>query len=126
MEDLIISNQIKKDTMKKLIGTVTIGYNNDGKPNLAVYRAEKYQVGMGELDKLKEMTAANNPKDAQAVCHIAQTVLAGYFNKVSELELADREKYEIVPEIKTCEKYPDGKVQVCVIDFYFQEVKVNG
>jgi hypothetical protein len=63
MEDLIISNQIKKDTMKKLIGTVTIGYNNDGKPNLAVYRAEKYQVGMGELDKLKEMTAANNPKD---------------------------------------------------------------
>lgn len=74
-------------------------------------------ITRGEL--LKQLS---ENKDEVKVKLSADLVLATWFNDILEIELADRDKYEVKSEVITCEKYDSGNVKLCVIDYYFQEI----
>lgn len=105
--------------MKEEIGTVTISYDKTGKVIRANF-VPVIKVNMGE-ELLKELKGVQSESDEASMVEDANTVFAGWFNKFNTYELADRDKFEIVTEKISCEKYLSGEVKKAVIKFIFQE-----
>lgn len=105
--------------MKQEIGIATIDYSSDGTATGASF-APSMRV---DLDKraLLQLTTIK-ARDPKIVEDNAGYVFASWFSRMNEIELADRDKFIVVPQTIKCETYPNGKVKHCEIAFNFQEV----
>ena len=104
--------------MKK-IGIATIEYDRVGSVTKGTFDPDK---DFGNVD-IKQLLSIKASKDVDVVKRNAETVLASWFSKINEVELADRDQYEVASEVLDCKKYVDGKVKKCSIQFYLKEVK---
>lgn len=105
--------------MDKLsIGIVKIEYDKEGK----VIRANFYpSMNLEADDDLKNQLQTIKNSDQETVKSNASLVMAAWFSKMTDIELADREKYEISTNIISCDKHWDGTIKMCVIEFEFKE-----
>lgn len=101
------------------IGSVTMEYAETGK----VIRGEFKPMMVIELDDalFTQLEALPQGEDASILQSNADLILAAWFSKSNEIELADREKWEIVSSVADCSKYPTGKVRKCVIEYTFKK-----
>lgn len=104
-----------------IIGQVTISYTETGVPSFAGFKPiMEIKLSGGELlEKLSEFQHDKNSREH--VEESASLVFATWFNKMNEIELADREKFEIVARTIDCQTYLKGNVKLCVINFVFKE-----
>lgn len=108
------------------IGVVTMKYAQDGssldsyfKPTMKVHIAENIAKALAVSMVERSLT----PNDPTIVKEKADLVLASFFSKMTEIELAERDEYEIKSEIVNCTKWPNGNVRLCQIQYSF--VKIN-
>ena len=98
------------------IGTAEIIYGEDGKV-LRAFFTPKMQVG-----NIASQLLQLEPGKPERIKENAEMVLAAWFSKMNEIELADREHYKIESEILKCTMYQDGSVKRCKISFTFKEM----
>lgn len=106
--------------MKDLeIGIATLRYDKTGEATHASF--ESTMLLDFDKDLLKQLERVPDSEDAEAIKQNADLVFAGYFSKLNEIELADREQYEVISEIVNCLKYENGKAKECTIRFLFRQ-----
>jgi len=101
------------------IGYATVEYDENGKAKGASFNPTmKVKLGSLELKGLMSVSANNT----DAFLRNAETVFASFFNKMNEIELADRSEYQIKSEQTLCERWPNGNVKICQVKFTFQRL----
>lgn len=94
------------------IGTATIEYSKEGKINRAEFKPMNIEI-------TKDLQEVGQTE--KEIKEVSEKLVAKWFAFVNGIELADQTEYEIFSEIKDCVKYTDGKINVCVINFYFKQ-----
>lgn len=103
----------------KQLGVATIIYDEQGNASLASFNPTlPTNVGTSILKTFKNI--GNN--DLDVIKQNADLTLAAWFSEVTNIELADRTKYEIVSEVLECEKFPNGNIKMCKISYTFKEL----
>lgn len=106
---------------KLVIGNVLMMYDEEGNVINAIFDPTmKLDFKEPLSDQLQQIKCS---EDVTTVQQNADTIFAGWFSKLNEIELADRTKYEIKSNVLDCEKYPNGKVKKCLIQYVYQEIK---
>lgn len=105
------------------IGQAVILFNEEGKAVGSMFTPEGIKINnLAMFAEVGEVLApVEGNKGQENIRKAAETVFAAWFNKMNEIELADREKFEIVTEVLKCEEYSPGKVKSCTIAFIFRE-----
>lgn len=101
---------------KQEIGIAKIEYDKNGVVTSAEFEPT---LKLNNPEALKAELSTIQCGDEPTLKYNADLVLAAWFAKVSDIELADREKYKIESEIVTCAKYPNGLVKSCTMKFFF-------
>jgi hypothetical protein len=95
------------------IGKTVIKYNQDGTVRRASFIPQLKIEAPPDLKLKMKHGSKEEIKDN------ADMVMAAWFNKVNDIELSDRELYEIKSEIVKCELWEPGKVKTCIIKYSF-------
>ena len=101
------------------IGIATVNYDEAGNVVSANFEP-KLKV---ENVDVKQLLSIKADPDVDVVKHNAEMVMASWFTKINDIELADRDDYNIVSEVLRCERYDNDKIKTCSIAFYFDLVK---
>lgn len=103
------------------IGIATINYDQQGNV------LEAYFNPTPKFEKIdaSQLKSVKSSKEAEVIKYNAEMILASYFSRMNEIELADRDKYEIGSEILICTKYDNGNVRSCSIQFFFRELELK-
>jgi hypothetical protein len=108
--------------MKPLtLGIVVIKYDENGNVITDGTHFEptmKLPLNANVEEELKQIQGCD---DTETLKHNAEMVLSGWWSKMTEIEFADREKYHIHSEAKSCEKYDNGKIKECTMEISFRE-----
>ncbi len=101
------------------IGVATISYDEQGNPTSQTFKpGENIEPDDNLLNQLKQIPTAT---DSELVKQNADLVLAGWWSKMNEAELADRDEFKIYSEIVECLKYDNGSVKSCSIEYTFKK-----
>lgn len=100
------------------IGVVTTNYDEQGKLISANFKPTM-QVELSDSVKRMLDQALQKDDNVESLKRNSDFVLGSFFSKMTEIELADREDYEIVSEILDCHTYENGKVKFCRIKYLF-------
>lgn len=104
------------------IGIATITYDSGGTvireltnfvPTLKISITE-------ELNR--QFAKVKSEKDEINLKKNSDIVLATWFSKMNEIELADRDKFQIKSEIIKCERYANQRIKQCVIRYTFEKI----
>lgn len=100
------------------IGTVQIEYRETGE----VKSASFHPVPAIRFDSAvtRQLLTLDHPEGPHQLKNNSDLILAAWFTKLNEIELADRERYDIDSEIIRCDKYPNGSIQTCTIKYTFK------
>lgn len=102
------------------IGIVTMEYAQTGKIIQATFApimvVELEEELFYQLEEIKPTT------DPAVLRSNADLVMASWFTRTNEIELADREKFSIVSDIIDCRKYETGQIKKCVIEYTFKKI----
>ena len=103
------------------IATVKIVYDKFGKlESYSLTPQLTFEVDPNAIINLQETLSES--KEAEVLKQNADNVLASFFAKVNEVELADREKFQVVSEVIECVRNNFNKVRVCVIKYSLEEI----
>lgn len=122
MESQIIFQKINNMKTQE-IGIATITYDNGGR---VIKELTNFvpTLKISITDELnKQFAQIRSEKDEINLKKNSDIVLATWFSKMNEIELADRDKFEIKSEIIKCEKYANERIKQCVIRYTFKEIK---
>ncbi len=108
--------------MKK-VGIVEISYNKDGAFSGAKFSPSiNEQVSAQTKEKIGSFGKA--PEDVNEIYKQADVVMSDWFNKVNEIELADRGEYELKREVLYCLKWKrTGLVRRCKLSYHLEKAK---
>ncbi len=109
--------------MKEELGIVVLTYDEDGNIKTAGFDP-KIQVQV-KSSKLKELFEIGSSNDLEVLQLRADTVFAMFIDKINQIELADREKFQVVSEVMLCEKYENGNIKICKLKYFFVSVEEN-
>jgi hypothetical protein len=101
------------------IGKAIINYNEDGSV-IGAHFESKMDLSI-DSSVYNSLTPANNTEQAKTN---ADLVFAGYINNIDNVELADRNLYKIESNIveSDCEKWENGNIKSCSIEYTFKKV----
>lgn len=108
--------------MNQQIGVSTINYDESGNALSATFeptiKIESDNSLISQLSNIKN-------KSANEIKSNAELVFSSWFRKlddlITDIELSDREEYEVVSEVKECLKYGNDSIKKCVIEFSFNK-----
>lgn len=110
--------------MKQQIGISTVSYHQDGSIQSAMF-VPTIKIDTDE-SLLKQLAAVQDSGDLQTLKQNSQLVFSNWFRKMdqklTDIELSDRERFEIVTQVLECKKYRGGKIKKCSVSFIFQEI----
>lgn len=102
------------------IGIATIEYALAGFVMEASFRPTvSVELNPAFFEQLQSIEPNSNREILQRNSEMA---LAGWFSKMNEIELSDREQYKITTEVIDCESHPNGLVKKCVIKYFFTKI----
>ena len=73
---------------------------------------------------LNQLTAVKCSDDSEVIKSNADLVLASWFNQIEDIELADRDKFQVTSEVveARCERYENGNIKSVYIYYNFENV----
>lgn len=98
------------------VGIVTLQYTEAGILDSYDFKSDIQLPKEFEIDKL---LVGDKIEKIKAT---ADLVMATWFNRVAEIELADRTEYTLVGETVMCDKYASGAVKACQIRYFLRPV----
>lgn len=108
--------------MNTEIGFVTTVYTELGDIVKELSAFKPTLQGTVSKDIEDQILNIKSSDSSEAIKSNAMLLLASFFNRMTEIELADRSEYEIDSEVIECDKYPDGAVRKCVLRFFFKSI----
>ena len=102
------------------IGEVELFYNEDGKVTKSSF-TPTMKINLDE-NLINQLHSIESNKNSEVIKHNAEIMLASFFSKINEIELADRDYYHIESEVMKCDKYPTGIAKYCKIKFIFKPI----
>lgn len=124
MGDHIIFRRFKMYTEieNQEIGIATLLYNEDETPLCAHFKPTM-DIKMGSREILEMADQVDCTGKDHEILNQANGVFATWFQRMNDVELADRSQYEIAAEfIKPCERWENGKIKGCNIRFVFKHL----
>lgn len=106
--------------MKEKIGTATIRYDIDNNVISGVFKGALEQKFDKEL--LEQLIPSNDPN---VIKNNADMALASWFNKITDIELADREVSQIISSVKKRTYHSNGNIKKCSIDYFLETKEDN-
>lgn len=103
----------------RILGTVYLYYQPGGDFASGDFIPAQYVPTSTVKDKLKFISGASEDVAKQQ----SEMIISAWFQQNNNVELADRDKYEIVSKVANCEKWPNGNTKRIGILFYFQKKK---
>jgi hypothetical protein len=104
------------------IGFVTIKYKEDGTiANAGFQPTMNLPMDALFLEQLRSVNCSTSSDDVK---HNSDMIFSAFFNKINEIELADRTEWEVKSEIESCEKYDNGNVKSCKIKYVYQKFNI--
>lgn len=102
------------------IGIVTIEYDENGRIEKA--RFDPSMTVEADDRLLKQLEVLEDEEEEIELQSRADLIMASWFTKINEIELADLNEWVIVSEVALCEKYVfSGKIRKCVLNYYFKK-----
>jgi hypothetical protein len=108
--------------MKTLIGKAEISYLQDGKVNSARFTPNHYVITPKNSSVFRQLEDLEVGPQEDKIVKQAELMMATWFSKLNDIEMADREKYKIVSEMDECHKYPNGQPSKVSVSFYFTDI----
>ena len=109
-------------TEKRKIGKVTILYDKLGGVIATSFLPSETKFNATTLvEKLRLSTDGVNSNEDQ-LKSLSDATFAAWFNSMNEIELADRDQYEVVGEKIECKRFPNGKIEKCIIEYSLQKL----
>lgn len=105
---------------REKIGTVDLKYNEKGELESSKFIPEPFIISVKKDQLYTE--ALNKTDEVEKIKALADISFSSWFNNISEIEISDREKFEIVSEVCICEKLNTNTVKFCRIDYFHQEI----
>lgn len=103
-----------------MIGTTAIEYDERGCPTSVEFKPVLgVDLDEGLRRQLMEVAGDDGPMRIRTQ---SELVFAAWANRLSEIELADRERYEVAAELVACEKYDEARVRRCEMRFAFRRI----
>ena len=106
------------------LGRAIINYDENGymtksefTPYSKIIIEEEFASKIGE--KIQNVT------DLRTIQHNSEMVLATWFSQMTDIELADPEKFSIVSSNVECLKHENNMIKQCIIDYHFIERTIN-
>lgn len=101
---------------KAILGTATLKYDTDGELQIGTFKPmiqiTKEQIKTSALGKCSNKTI-------EEVRECAELLLASFFTKVSDIELRDIEKTQLLTEAVYTETYDNGQVKEVKFEFSY-------
>lgn len=102
----------------QVIGIAKLKYDTDGDLQIGIFKPKieivKEQIKNSEIGKCGDKTI-DEIKD------YAELLLAGFFSKMSDIELRDMETTRLETKVVSSEKYPDGKWKEIEFEFVYTD-----
>jgi hypothetical protein len=98
------------------IGIATITYDNTG---MAMSATFEHSLKISSSDSVINSLKTIKQRDVPTMTENAETVMAEWFTKMNEVELADRDQYKISGEVVECEMNGKGMPKRIRISFSF-------
>lgn len=102
----------------QVIGIAKLKYDSDGDLQIGMFKP-KIEIKKEQF-KNSEIGKCNN-KTIDEMKDCAELLLAGFFSKMSDIELRDMEKTRLETKIVSSEKYPDGKWKEIQFEFVYTD-----
>lgn len=112
----------QKNGAETEIGVAVINYSPEGKVLSAGFEPT---LKMSFTPELLDQLSGAKSDTAETVRVDSEIIMAAWFSKMNEIELADREEYHIVSTVEECVKYPDGRIKTCKVKFSFKKIGTN-
>lgn len=107
---------------KKNIGIVTINYDLQGQVTHAEFTPH-LKVSLDEDDLLSQLKPVNSDTQAETIKANADMVLGSWFAKITEIELAERDEYQVIGKLRMCDNHPGTSIPAtCVIEYFFEKI----
>lgn len=100
------------------IGTVEIEYSEKGEVKAASFHP--VPAILFDSPVTSQLMALNHPAGPHQLKNNSDLILAAWFTKMNEIELADRDRYDINSEIVGCDKHPNGSIKKCTLKYTFK------
>lgn len=113
-------SNIIKPSEKLEIGVAHLNFDENGKINTASFTPTLTAFLSGK--DISDFFDIDCSEGEKALQDQATAVFSTWFNKLSEIELADREQFGIASELSKCEKYGNGKIKNAEIKFIFKHL----
>lgn len=102
------------------IGQATIVYDTQGKATEASFSPTmKIDLDTGVLMQLTQLNGSNE----KTLNDNAGLVLGSWFSKIYDIEMSDRDHYQVVSETVKCDKYSNGNIKSCLVKFIFKKLQ---
>lgn len=102
--------------MKTILGTAKLKYDKEGdlqigtfKPMIEITKEQIKGSGLGKCGS----------KTIEEMRECAELLLAGFFTKISDIELRDIEKTKLVTNLVSTAEYEDGKIKEIEFEFVY-------
>lgn len=104
----------------KEIGTVHMHYDKFGLIQNADFIPA---INFSLTEEIKSQLGLIQPGSQEVLTRNADMIMSGWFTKVNDIELADREKFQLKRQVLACEKFEaTGYVKYCKLRYYLEEV----
>lgn len=105
----------------KEIGIATMRYKDTGEVISAIFKPT--MLSETKVDFLRNLKG-NLTKDdnVEEIANNAEIALASFFSQINSIELADREKQQIVSTPFKCVFYSSGNIKKCVVKFILKTI----
>ena len=101
------------------IGIATVNYDENGYPiSQSFVPGTNVNPDDELLNQLKQIPVTDN---SEVTKENADMILAGWWAKMNEIELADREEYKIYSNVINCVKYPNDLIKECSIEYIYKK-----
>lgn len=116
-----VEDETRENSLDGLeIGTSVTSYNEKGEVTYAQFRPKMILDHTKELEEqLKTIKSGDAPETLR---NNSDVVFAHWFNTLTVIELADREKYKVESEVVHCERHKNGVVMDCYIKYVFKKL----
>lgn len=112
----------KNNHMNRIsIGTVVMHYNTDGNV-MGISFHPSINVSMTP-ELFEQFKTIKGTKDKDKLTENANLVFGQWFSQLNQIELADREKYQVLGQMKKCLVYDNGVVKSCEMEYFFEPIK---
>lgn len=107
--------------MEKLeIGVATISYNEQGVSIAAGFESSVKISAANATPLLQELQSISGTSKENIVIEQANLLVGEFFQTIDKIDLADREKFEVVGDKISCTKHANGNIKEVKVKYYFR------